>query len=256
MNKLKISFVVFSLVLLLTGSCHISPKQDLSLTAKEYRKLGMPDPNKTWTNYDFVNANLSLSSLHVTNPLSLPRKHSKKSGAFFSRIVDKENLSFVNDAKISLHDRALLIQHFQKLYHELSNLYTNTSKDKPYYKMELIDLYVFGLFINEKMLELAGKIMNSKEESDKNLQNGQKFVQYNYLRMIYMLLEEQLKSNNYPSKDLDRLSTAVSRSLTDNQGWMVPDARQKIAVEIRNVIEKSPSRFVKKNYRKTLEVLK
>lgn len=256
MYSLKNSGFILLSVILFNGSCNNSSKQDLSLTVKEYQKVGMPDPSKTWKNYDYVNANLSLGSLHTTNPFCLPRKDSKKSGALFSRFVNIENLSFLDDTTISLRDRALLVQHFQQLHNQLSNFYNNELEGKPYYNRELIDLHIFRLLVNEKMLELAGKIMNSKEESDLSMQSGLKKVQYNYLKLIYMLLDVQSKSKDYPGDDLKRLSTEISRSLILNQIWMEPSLRQEIIVRIQDIIKKSSSAAVKKNYRKVLDVLK
>jgi hypothetical protein len=256
MYRLKKFGIILLSVVLLNGSCNNSSKQDLSLTVKEYQKAGMPDPSKTWKNYDYVNANLSLGSLHATNPFCLPRKDSKKSGTLFSRFVNIENLKFLDDTTISLRDRALLVQHFQQLHNQLSNFYNNELEGKPYYNKELIDLHIFRLLVNEKMLELAGKIMNSKEESDLSLQSGLNRVRYNYLKLIYMMLEVQLKSRDYPGDDLNRLSTEVSRSLALNQIWMEPPVKQKLIVQVQHIIKESSSAAVKKNYRKTLEILK
>jgi hypothetical protein len=255
MNNLKISFVVFSLILLVTGSCHKSSKQDISLTLKEYQKLGMPDLNKKWTIYDLINADISLNSLKRTNPLLLPRKNSKKSGMVLSKILSKENLSFVNDTSLSLRIRAYLIQHFQKLQNEIIVFYTNKSKDEQYYNEELIDMYIFGLFIHEKMIELSWKIMNSKEKSDIEIQYGQNTVLNNYVKMISFVLGEQLKSRIYARKDLDRLSEEISNSVIKNMTWMKPENKEKIRIQIQDAIEKSTSGFAKNNYRKTLKVL-
>jgi hypothetical protein len=255
MYKLKNSLIILFLIMLINGSCKNISKKDLSLTAKEYQKLGMPDPNKSWSIKDCIDAHITLSNLRTYDPLSLPRKHSKKSGAVFSRIVNKENLSFANDTTIPLSVKAILIQDFQGHQKGLSRLYTDNLKTEQYYDEELIDLYIFGLFVYEKMLELAGKIMNSQEQADLNMQPGLKAVIYNYLNMINMILAEQVKSRVYRTKDLDRLSMEVLRSLIKNREWIEPVDRQKITIQIQNVIEKSPSNHIKNNYRKTLKVL-
>jgi hypothetical protein len=256
MNNLKLDFVALSLVFLLTVSCHKSMKQDLSLTPKEYLKLGMPDPSKSWTIYDCVYANLTLSSLHRINPLFLPRKNSKKSAAYFNKLIDKKNLSFVNDTAFPLRNRAFLIQHFQKLQNELRNLYTDKTKEEQYYNEELIDMYIFGLFLQENMLVLSEKIMNSKLESDIEIQYGQKTVLNNYVRMISMLLGEQLKSRVYSRNDLDRLSEEISHSVIKNVKWLTPENKEKIKIQIQDAFDKSTSGFAKNNYRKALEEMK
>jgi len=61
---------------------------------EEYQKLGMPEHNKKWNADDYSEANITLGSLLMNNPLSLPREGSKKSGELFNRIINEENLSF------------------------------------------------------------------------------------------------------------------------------------------------------------------
>jgi hypothetical protein len=256
MYRLRNSLIILISGMLITGSCKNLSKEDLSLTEKEYQKMGMPVHNKIWTNDDYINANITLSSLKINNPSSLPRKQSKKSGALFSRIVNSENLSFADDTTLSLRFRALQIQHFPRFQNELSNMYNYYTKDRKYYGEELIDTYIFGLYIQKKMLELAGKVMNSKDEADISMQSGLRNVQNNYFKLIYILLGEQIKSKVYPARDLDRLSIEVSRSLKDNLKWIEPAIRQKFIIQIEGVIEKSPSANVKKSYRESLKVLK
>lgn len=256
MNKLNYILVCLFCIVVLGDSCSNHKTQDFSLNIKEYEKVGMPDPNKIWKNYDFVLANISLSSLQETNPFCLPRKDSKKSGILFKRFVAVENLSFLYDTTISLRDRALLVQHFQQLHNQLGNLYNHELKGKPYYNQELIDLHIFRLLVNESKLELAGKIMNSNEENDNSLHAGFSNVQVNYIKLIFMLLDVQMKVNDYQNDDLNRLSTEVSRSLIVNQAWMEPPVKQKLTAKIQNILEARSSTLVKKNYRKVLELIR
>ena len=250
-NILIISFVT----ILVCVSCNRLSKKDLSLTSEEYLKLGMPDQNKIWNNDDYIAANITLSSLKLNNPFSFPKKQSKKSGALFSRIINTGNLTFADDTALSLRYRALLIQHFPRFQGELCNLYTIKFKNKLYYSEELVDLYIFGLSIHGKMLELAGKIMISKEESDRSIQSGLNSVLFNYLKTINTLLEEQVKSKFYRLKDLDNLSDEVSRSLRENLEWINPIERQKIKTQLQSVIEKSPTKYIRNNYINTSKIL-
>lgn len=252
MNQRKKTLSCILLILFISLSCHDSSKKDLSLAPEEYQKLGMPDPEKKWIFPDLLDAKLSLSTLQITHPYCLPRKYSKKSGIFFSKMFDKENISFVYDTSVSLRDRAMKIQLFQRLQIEMAMLYMGKSKDKQYYSEELIDIYIMGLFIQEKMLELSDKIMNSKELPDIDMQYGQKNVINNYMRLIRMLLEEQSRSGVYPRKDLNRLSEAVSASLVKSMKWLNPEYKKLVEKQVQITIEKNLSGLAKKNYRKTL----
>jgi hypothetical protein len=255
MYKLKNSVIILILITLITVSCNKSSKKDLSLTTKEYEAMGMPDHIKLWSSQAYNRAFTVLSNLKLKDPLSYPRKNSNKSGDVFSRFVNKENLAFVNDSSISLVDRAYEIQAFAGVQNKLIRSYTDDLKPEQYYDEELIDSYIFGLYLHDKMLELAIEIYNSEEQSVINMRSGIRAVLNGYVQMSCVILGEQIKSNVYSNKDLDRLSNEVSRSLTDNLKWIQPADRQKIAVQIQSVIEKSPSDYIKNNYIKTLKVL-
>lgn len=217
--------------------------------------MGMPDQNKLSSKYDYIKVTSTLFNLRKNNPFSYPRKYSRKSGTVFSCLVNKENLSFVNDTTLSLHDRALQIQSLSSLQNTEIQIYRDNLKSEQYYYEELIDFYIYGLLIREKMFELAGKINNSKSESDISMQSGQKVVINGYVTMIIAILREQVKSGVYSNKDLDRLNLEASRSLIENIHWFGPDDRQKISTEMQKTIEKSHSDNIKKNYSKALKVL-
>jgi len=217
----------------------------------------MPDHNKIWTNDDYVNATITLSTLKTNYPLSLPRKDSKKSGEIFRRIVNEANLSFIHDTVFPLRIRAYLIQHFTQFGSELEQFYSVESGGENYYKEELVDLKIFGLSVHEKMLELAWVIMDSDDEADKSIQSGMQAVKNNYVRLIVRLLDEQVKSDEYKTMDLGRLSDKISVSLIKNNEWFLPAERDTIISHIEANIQKFPSEYnIKNNYIKTLKILK
>ena len=254
-SGLKNTLVILFLIILVNGSCKRESTKDLSLNAEEYGKLGMPVHSKIWTNDDYSNANITLSSLRINYPLSLPRKLSKKSGILFSRFINEENLSFVNDTTFPLSIRAYQIQGFERLQSEQEQIYSVEVNEEKYYNEELIDLKIFGLFVHEKMLELAWAIMDSDDESDMVMQSGMQTVKYNYLKLIIRLLDEQVKLKEYPANGLDRLSDKVSVSIIKNQAWFLPDEKKTIISQIETIIGKSPADHIKTNYIRTLKVL-
>jgi len=255
MSGLKSTLLILLLIISVNISCKRESTKDLSLNAEEYGKLGMPDHNKIWTNNDYTNANITLSSLTINFPLSLPRKLSKKSGALFSKFINEENLSFVNDTTFPLRIRAYQIQGFERLQSEMEQIYSFEVNEEKYYNVELIDLKIFGLFVHEKMLELAWAIMDSDDESVIDMRSGMQTVKYNYLKLIERLLDEQVKSEEYPENALDRLSDKVSVSIIKNQEWFLPADRKTIISQIEAVIEKSPADHIKNYLIETLEIL-
>ncbi|MEI6294383.1 MAG: hypothetical protein WCP36_11910, partial [Methanomicrobiales archaeon] len=81
MYKLRNRIITLILITLITVSCNKSSKKDYSLTVKEYESMGMPDHTKLWSSQAYNNAFAILSKVKLNNPLSYPRKNSKKSGA-------------------------------------------------------------------------------------------------------------------------------------------------------------------------------
>lgn len=255
MYRLKYSALILLITLLIAGSCQNSSIKDLSLTAKEYQKMGMADQPKLNSTHDYLRVLSTTNMLRAGNPLAFPRKHSKKSSAVFSSFINKENLAFADDERLTLSERALRIQSFSAFQSSLILAYTDNLKSEQYYNEELIDLYVYQLYVRTKMFNLAAKIMNSKEETDISMQPGLTVVLNGYNSLINIILDEQAKTKVYQPEDLERLSMEVSRSIIENIEWIVPAEREKIALKVQSTIEHSDSGYIKNNYSNALKSL-
>ncbi len=250
------TFLVLLILILVNGSCNKIFKKDLSLTVKEYQSLGMPAIDTIWS-YDYlVKAHVAIANARMKNFYSLPRANSKRSGIVFNQFINKNNLSFLNDTSISRRDKALQIQSFWNFISDIGRMYNNEYRIEQYYSRELTDIYTFDLYVREKMFDLAREINNSNEPGDKSMQSGLKAVCFSYERLIYTLLGEQVKSNAYNKKDMDRLSIEIARSLSEYFKWIEPSDRQGIIIQIQNTIEKSPSDYVRNNYRNLMEKIR
>lgn len=217
--------------------------------------MGMPDISKLWSGQAYSQAFAVLSKVKLNDPLTYPRKNSKKSGAVFSRFVNKENLAFLNDSTISLKEKAFEMQSFSMVQNTLTLKYTDDFRKEQYYNEELIETYIFGLYVHEKMLDLALVILNSNDDYVANMKAGLKTVLNGYAQMIFSVMAEQVKSNIYQVEDLERLSTEVSQTLIKNMKLIEPGLREKMDAQLQLVIEKSPSEIIKKNYQEVLKVL-
>lgn len=246
------SFLFWSVVLLSTA-CTDTLKEDLSLTHREYLSLGVPDNKKIWTQEDYIDAFIALNKLKLTKPSSLPRKNSKKSGVFFDRMISDENFSFLKVDTVSLSEKAYQIQYYSSIQNELITLYTNVLTKDQYYYRELIELYIFGLNVTQKKLDLADKIMRSDETADKNLQYGLYSVQLGYLEMVLYILENHNLSTSYTEKDHARLSKGVIESVKNNKDWMKPNDVEKLKEKFQMAINNTPSKIAMKNYSELIE---
>jgi len=249
------TFAIFVGLLLIAGSCINISDQDPSLTLKEYRDQGMPEYSRLWNYEDYMNACNTLNSIRVSNPLSLPKKESKKSGKYFERIVNPNNMSFFMDTAIPLNERAYQIQPYVDILGYLTQLYTDLNHTEQYYNRELIELYIFGLFITENMLDLGNQINESIDEEDMNMQSGFFSIQDVYFKMVMFLLENQKKSSLFETEDLEKLSYYLYNSVLNNRSWIEVSAVEKIKLQIQEILDNTASDYIKKKYYMLIEIL-
>jgi hypothetical protein len=250
----KISAILFT-ILLITSSCKNIFRKDLSLTEKEYTAKGMPDIRKAWSEQELIKAHVTLGSLRTRNFLTLPIKGSRKSGRVFSRIISRENLEFLDDPSKSLRDKAFEIQTLANFLNEISEMYHDNLKIEQYYSKEIMDIFVFEIYVREKMLELAEKIMNSKDPEDKAMSSGRPAIVGGYVNLIRVLVREQEKTKSYPSGQLKRLSGAVLKSVRENLKYLDAESKRNLSAELRNTSEKIKSASAGKDIDEMLKYL-
>jgi len=83
-----------------------------------------------------------------------------------------ENMSFLQNDTIPLHEKAYIIKSFLVVQSDLVDLYTNIRMKKQYYNRELVYLYIFELNITQKMLDLGNEINESEVPADIAMQSG------------------------------------------------------------------------------------
>ena len=226
------------------------------MTVQEYKELGMPDINEIWTYEDYVKTCKVLSNMKVFYPLSLPKKDSKKSGAYFLQIINPENFSFLLDESILLRERAEMIQRYVDIQGSLITSYTDLNNTKQNYSRELIDLYIFGLTIAQHMLDLGQRINESVDEEDIDMQYGFLSIQGMYIKMLLFVLDNQSKSYFFIETDLKNLTNFVSESIMLNKDWMEVSAIEAIEQGLRKVIDNTSSSHFKDEYQKLIDYIR
>ena len=189
------AFTVILFIMLLFTACEKSSDEDQTFTTEEYLDIGMPDYKEIWSLKDYKNACAILDNLKTFKPLSLPRKDSKRSGVYFKRIINPENLSFLVEESIPLKERALQIQQYVDIQGYLISIYTDIENTEQYYNRELIDLYIFGLTIGQNMLDLGQRINESVDEEDLSMQYAYQSIQDTYITMVLFVLGNQKKTS-------------------------------------------------------------
>jgi hypothetical protein len=237
-----------AIIFMILFACSNSSDKDLSLTAKEYQEMGLPDPASTWNFEDYKEACIVLNNIKANKPFSLPRKDSKRSGDIFSRITNPENLVFVQDESLTLNERAFRIQHYVDIQGCFVTVYTESDISAQYYHRELIDLYIFGLTIAQEMLDLGQLINESVEEEALEMQYAYHSIRLLYLTMVMFILENQQKSWFFGEEDLVRLSDFLANSVMINREWIEDEPAREIKIRLNKIIEHSESDEIREKY--------
>jgi hypothetical protein len=222
---------------------------------EEYQELGMPDYSSVWSFQDYSTAFAVLLKVKSEKPFALPIKDSQRSGVLFYRMISLENLSFLQDESLPLHEKANRIKGFLKIYDELIDIYTNIRMRKQYYNPELVEIWIFGLSVTQKMLDLANEINESEVHADRMMAPGKPSIQMIYLTGLMDVLRKQQQTSQYSEKDLELLTDSLSKSVRRNMDWFDEDASEKIKQGINAVIDSTSSLKIRTDYRDLIELL-
>jgi hypothetical protein len=164
----------------------------------------------------------------------MPVSGSWKSGSVFSRILSRDNLSFLNDTSMPLHEKAYRIQAISAFTNELGRMYTDNFRKEQYYSNELIEIYIFEIWIKDRMLELADRIMNSSEPGDISMKSGRQAIINGYSALIISLLKNNNKERTFSARQLKKLDKELAGSIVRNISYLGTDARLDVAAEIES----------------------
>ena len=248
-------FILVFIFLVSIYSCKNNKEQDLSLNIEEYKELGMPDYSKVWSFEEYSTALVVLLNIKNEKPYSLPIKDSKKSGELFNRITNLENMQFLKDNSLPLHEKAHLISTFLGVYEDFTDLYANVLMKNQYYHRELLYLYIFGLNVTQKMLDLADEINESEVPADIAMQSGYKSIQGIYLSGLGQTLENQKYVSLYPKDDLEVLTDSISSSVRRNMSWFDLDTSESLKQKMHAVMDSTSSEKIKTEYANLIDIL-
>jgi hypothetical protein len=249
-HKMK-HFKYILLVVVITGlatvSCKSLFRKDLSLTLKEYQVYGMPDITVPWNEQHLMKAHVALGAVRMKNFMKLPRRDSRRSGAVFSHILSPDNLSFLNDTT-ALHDKAFTIQAYWSFINDMGLIYFDNFKSKQYYSDELIDIYIYQLFVRKSMFKLADRIDRSDAPNDQGIKQGRPAIVNGYVYVVESLLQKQEKTSTFSASQLRKLNKAVTASILENSVYLNHASKQKLSESIKRIIEKNKSLYSGKEY--------
>ena len=252
---MKNSYLILLVFLVSVISCSNPKEKDYSLQLEKYSELGMPDFNRPWQISEFGEVIATLRDILNNEPLSLPRKGSSKSGKLFEQLISMDNLSFLDTDSLPLYEKAYRIQSFVHIQDEYVDIYTDLYRREQYYNEELIDFYIFGISVSQKMLDLAYQINNSDKPGDIGMQSGFSGIQYGHVFMISSCLDKQKNTSLYKAEDLERLSDSIAYSVRKNMSWYDTIAIDRIKQNMLVVIDSSSSDKISNEYRDIINKL-
>jgi len=250
---MKSSLLIILFFLVYTVSC--KKESDYSYPSDKYLELGIPDFSRPWRISEFADVIATLRDIQNNEPLSLPRKDSRKSGKLFEHLISMDNLDFLNNDTLPLHEKAYRIQSFIHIQSEYIDIYTDLYRREQYYNQELIDFYIYGISITQKMLDLAYQINESDKPGDIGMQSGFHAIQYGHVFMLTYCLDQQKNTSLYNAEDLETLGDSIALSIRRNMSWFDSTHVEKIKQDLRVVIDSSSSDKIRNDYRDILNSL-
>lgn len=252
---MKFDIFLIIAVFSISFSCNKAKDVDYSFELEQYRQMGVPDPNKVWDFDAIRTAHNLLSGIKWDKPYCLPRKESKKSGILFDRIVTLENMTFLQNDTIKLHEKGYMSLEFLQLVENWKDVYTNPVWEKQYYQRELIDININEVRVTQIMVDLTAKIMVSDDPIDIMMQEGVPKIKLNYVSSLINALNAQSNTSEFLKKDIERMTDSISSSIMRNRAWMDSTSVTKIRKSIDNVLDSTSSDYVKGRYLEIAEIL-
>ncbi len=234
-------------VLVSAFSCAMKPA-DQSLSLEEYRNLGVPDPVKPWQISDYTQAWNALSLVKWRMPHQLPVRDSPKSGALFSHMLSLDYLSFLEDTTMALHEKAMQLVEFVRVYDYWMDIYSAPTLKKNHYHREIVALKQFHLHLMESMLHLANRINASDDPADKALQYGYKSIKGNYLTALSTFLEMPCLGPPFLTRDLETVADSVYASAMRNRSVLDHDEVAVLVRSLQSATDSTSSKYVRRKY--------
>ena len=214
MNKIfSRALMILSVIFLIATGCKEQSQQDNSLSLQEYRKIGMPDPEKSWGSHDFSLAFSVLEDVKTSQPHKLPMMDSKKSGRIFSRILDMDNLQFIDNSEMPIAEKLRRMENFLRVCENTIRLYTNENQGLQYYHRELTEAYLYGLSLSGLMIDL------STQENTTAVYDSADPIQSYYLSGLFSLLRAQNNVSSFTESEHKLLVSRVGQSVRINLIW-------------------------------------
>lgn len=242
------TIILFSLLI----SCQNSLQEDHSFTLEEYHRRGIPEPGLNWEIEDYERVYEQLSQIKYQQPLSLPRKDSKKSGVLFRRLLSPENLAFLENDSLPLHDKVFRIRYYGDFMDDLISIYEDPFKREEYYHVELAYIYANKINVGQEMMNLAKIILSSESKHDRAQVADLHSIRQIYLNKLYQVMGKQMHRSLFSKREYRMLCDSVGAHLNRNMQWFDSEMTSKIGEQLQQLSDSVDIPAVRREY---LEIL-
>lgn len=203
-------------VLVFASSCTSEDPNDQSLSSKDYQKIGLPDPSRVWESNDVSLAFAVLENLQSRNSNQLPLNGSKKSGKIFERMLQRENMTILDDDRIPGMEKLSIANTMLKLSEDWFRIYTRDAQLATYYQDELTAILLYGMAITSVMLAISDEMQANGSIGVEMLSR----VRARYLTAVFAILGEQLRVNQYSARNQKAMAEKIVPAISQNMDWI------------------------------------
>ncbi|MEQ8785812.1 MAG: hypothetical protein RIC55_05915 [Pirellulaceae bacterium] len=237
-------FVVFGLIIV-AGGCFRGgatasppkPPADTSLTAAEYRRLGVPNIDQPWSGADMSVAAQAIASIARRNPSELPRYQSKHSGEVFSRLTADENLEQFRDASRPIEQRLPEgLAYFQGMQ-GVVNAYLPAFQQQKTGGVEMIELLGAIMKAAVMMDDLASEFMPKLDPRDPSYPvriEGMRTMKRGFGQMVDGSLITLTESNAYTVAERKQFIAHLKKALPKIVAGLSPEQREEIINKLKS----------------------
>ncbi len=223
-------------------------RHDGSLRTAEYVQMGMPDPDKVWSDGEYTKAVEVLQKLEATAPEKLPRTGSLRSVTVFARMVAPQNFDVLFDRST---DVSIRITHQSRVWDfvKLCQVYSDADKRTAQYEKELVALSETMLDGDAKFPGLAQDLMKTVAPTDPQWPKAEALWK-NFKAGVYQDVKSVVvfigDVQHFDIASRSALATALQRNISHFGELFDAEKWRALKQQIQKVIDAEKSPIVKK----------
>ena len=228
---------------------------DKSLTCEEYVELGAPAHDRTWMGKDFTTSSGVLSKLA---PEKMPRRDSKKSGAYFARLSSEDNFAPIlkkdTDVKLRVQAASALIEGFNGLY----KVYANAMIKDSSLDAELLTLTLAMLELETALFSVLEEFTATLSEEERNQdarKKGLQQMQSGFSTTVAASLSMFDDRKLFKIENLREFASRLVEVLPPLVVSLSQTSRKEIPIRLKTMVDEEKDEELKRSFSRLREAL-